>query len=136
MQYADRDPLDIVGGVIAVVLAVVVGAFAGVVTTFTHRQWVVQAGPVPLPFGLVAGLAVILAVVVGFRLAFSSRAVALGGAAGAVAAIGVLALPGAGGSAIVLSDPLGWTWAIAPAVLSIAAVLWPARRSGSRSARG
>jgi N-acetyl-1-D-myo-inositol-2-amino-2-deoxy-alpha-D-glucopyranoside deacetylase len=124
-----RDPFDLLGLAIAVLLALVVGVFSGAVTTFTHRQWLVQAGPVPLPFGIVAGLVVLVCVVAGFRLAFGAP-VAVAAAVGFLAAIGVLALPGVGGSAVVLNDTLGWSWAIAPVVVSVAVLVWPRRVSG------
>jgi hypothetical protein len=135
VQHA-RDPLDLVVGVVAGLLALIVGGFTGVVTTFVHRQAVAMLGPVPVPLGLVAGLLIIAAVVAGFRLAFSSRAVGLAAAAGAIAAIGVLALPGAGGSALVLGDALGWTWAVAPAVVVVLVLLPPWRATAARSGAG
>jgi N-acetyl-1-D-myo-inositol-2-amino-2-deoxy-alpha-D-glucopyranoside deacetylase len=135
VQTVRRDPFDLVGLAVAIVLALVVGGFAAAVTTFVHRQWVLQLGPVPIPLGLIAGLLILLCVTAGFRLTFG-RPVALAAGIGAVAAIGVLALPGAGGSAVVLGDALGWTWAIAPVVLAVVVVLWPAARVGRAPARG
>lgn len=128
-----RDPFDLLGLGVAVVLALVVGVFAGGVTTFVHRQWVLPVGAVPVPIGLLAGTAILVCVTAGFRLAFG-RPVAVGSALGTVLAIGVLALPGAGGSVVVLGDALGWAWAIAPTVLLVLVVVWPGARAGRASA--
>jgi hypothetical protein len=108
---------------LASVFAVAIGVAVGFVTTFTHHQYV--------PWGLIAGLVVIAALVAGFRLVFDSRVIAAAGAVGVIAAIGVLMLPGVGGSVLVLDDPIGYAWAIAPPVLSAAVVAWPRRRRES-----
>ena len=105
---------------VAAVFAFAIGAAVGFVTTFTHHQYV--------PWGLVAGLLVVVATVTGFRLVFDSRVIAGAAAVGVVAGIAVLALPGIGGSVLVTDDPVGWTWAIAPVVLSVTVVAWPRRR--------
>jgi N-acetyl-1-D-myo-inositol-2-amino-2-deoxy-alpha-D-glucopyranoside deacetylase len=105
---------------VAAVFAFAIGAAVGFVTTFTHHQYA--------PWGLMAGLLVIVAAVTGFRLVFDSRVIAAAAAVGVLAGIAVLALPGIGGSVLVTDDPLGWIWAIAPVVLSVTAVVWPRRR--------
>ena len=111
---------------IAAVFAGAIGFAVGFVTTFTHRQFP--------PGGLIAGLVVILALVVGFRLVFGSRIIAAAAGLGIVAATVLLMLPGAGGTAFVVTgedgaDPLGYAWAIGPTVLSAAAVAWPRPRA-------
>lgn len=104
----------------AAVFALAIGAAVGFVTTFTHRQYV--------PWGLVAGLAIIAALIAGFRLVFDSRVIAGASAVGIVGATALLMLPGAGGSVFVLDDALGWTWAIAPTLVALVVVAWPSRR--------
>jgi N-acetyl-1-D-myo-inositol-2-amino-2-deoxy-alpha-D-glucopyranoside deacetylase len=106
--------------VLASVFALTIGVAVGFVTTFTHRQYV--------PWGLGAGLVVVLALVAGFRLVFDSRIIAGAAGLGVLAAIARLTLPGAGGSVLVFDDPIGYIWAIAPALLAAAAVAWPRRR--------
>ena len=108
---------------LASVFALAIGVAVGFVTTFTHHQY--------LPWGLVAGLVVIVALVTGFRLVFDSRVIAAASGIGVIAAIGLLTLPGVGGSVLVLDDPIGYIWAIAPPVLAAAVVIWP-RRARSR----
>ena len=105
---------------LACVFALAIGLAVGFVTTFTHHQYV--------PWGLVAGLIVIVALVVGFRLVFDSRIIATAAGVGVLASIGLLTLPGVGGSVLVLDDPIGYIWAIAPPVLIAAAVAWPRLR--------
>ena len=105
---------------LACLFALAIGVAVGFVTTFTHHQYV--------PWGLVAGLVVIVALVVGFRLVFDSRIIAAAAAVGVVGAIAVLTLPGVGGSVLVFDDPIGYIWAIAPPLLAAAAVAWPRPR--------
>jgi N-acetyl-1-D-myo-inositol-2-amino-2-deoxy-alpha-D-glucopyranoside deacetylase len=122
----DTDRAAIVTVVLASVFALAIGAAVGFVTTFTHRG-------LP-PWGLIAGLAVILALVLGFRLVFSSRIIGAAAAVGAIAATALLTLPGAGGTAFVIDGPIGYAWAIGPSVLAVAALAWPnavARRERS-----
>ena len=75
----DTDRAAIVTVVLASVFALAIGAAVGFVTTFTHRG-------LP-PWGLIAGLAVILALVLGFRLVFSSRIIGAAAAVGAIAGV-------------------------------------------------
>lgn len=105
---------------LAALFALIIGFAVGFVTTFTHRQLV--------PWGLVGGLAVIAALVVGFRLVFDSRIIAAAAGLGAILATAALMLPGAGGTAFVIDDPLGYIWALAPTVLTAVIVLWPRSR--------
>lgn len=105
---------------VASVFTFAIGAAVGFVTTFTHHQY--------LPWGLVAGLVVVTALIAGFRLVFDSRVIAAAGAVGVLLGIAILSLPGVGGSVLVVQDPAGWIWAIAPAVLAVIVVAWPRRR--------
>jgi hypothetical protein len=114
------DRATILTAAVAAVFALVIGAAVGLITTFTHRQ-------LP-PWGLLAGIAVIAALVIGFRLVFDSRLIAAAGGIGAVVATGLLMLPGAGGTAFVVDDPIGYTWAIAPSLIVAAIVAWPRSR--------
>jgi N-acetyl-1-D-myo-inositol-2-amino-2-deoxy-alpha-D-glucopyranoside deacetylase len=113
---------------VASVFAFAIGVAVGFVTTFTYRQ-------LP-PIGLIAGLAVIVALVTGFRLVFHSRVIAAAAAIGAVGAGALLMLPGAGGTALVVEDPLGYIWAAGPILLSAVAVAWPHARRRPDAASG
>jgi len=115
------EPLGAGATAMSSVFAILFGIVVGVITTFTHAA-------IP-PWGLVAGLAVVTALVAGFRLVFGSRIVAAAAALGVVGASAVLALPGAGGTALALDGPLGYLWAFGPAVLSLVVLLVP---SGGR----
>jgi len=103
--------------VLVSLFALLIGVAVGFVTTFTHRE-------LP-PWGLVAGLAVITAAVLGFRLVFSSRVIGAAAAVGAIGATALLTLPGAGGTAFAPSDAIGYAWAIAPSILAVVALAWP-----------
>ncbi len=114
------DRVTVLTAALASAFALVVVLAVGFITTFTHRQ-------VP-PWGLVAGIVVVAALVAGFRLVFGSRIIAGAAAVGVVLATGLLMLPGAGGTAFVIDDPIGYIWAIAPTVVLGAIVLFPQRR--------
>jgi N-acetyl-1-D-myo-inositol-2-amino-2-deoxy-alpha-D-glucopyranoside deacetylase len=119
-SHAEPERLGVGATLLSSVFALLVGGVVGAIATFTHRQF--------LPWGLVGGLLVVLALVVGFRLVFDSRAVAAASAIGVVAASAVLTLPGAGGRALVVDDLAGWIWALGPAILSAIALVWPRPR--------
>jgi N-acetyl-1-D-myo-inositol-2-amino-2-deoxy-alpha-D-glucopyranoside deacetylase len=114
--------------VLTLILAFVTGAGMGFVLTFTHRQYVVDWGDLRVPLGLVGGLAIVTALLAGIRLAFGDRLAALLAAAGFLLAAVALIVPARGGSALVLEDPISYTWAIAPTVIAAVVVGWPARR--------
>lgn len=102
------------------VVAFAVGALVGVVTTFTHRQ-------LP-PWGLLAGLLIIAALLAGARLAFPGRLAATAAAVGVVGAGILLSLQSTGGSVLVANDALGIVWAVGPALIAVVVLVWPAPR--------
>jgi hypothetical protein len=108
------------------VVAFAVGAMVGVVTTFTHRQ-------LP-PWGLLAGLLIVAALLVGIRLAFEGRMVAAAAGLGVIASIGLLSLRSSGGSVLVANDPIGLVWAIGPTLIAVTVVAWPVPRSRQEAA--
>lgn len=120
---ARRRALDVVGivaDVLGVAFAGAIGLASGIVLTFTHRQFA--------PWGLVLGLVLVIALLAGFRLAFGGRMHAAAAAIGVVVAAAILALPGAGGSVLVVDDPLGYVWALGPAVVAAVVLAWPRAR--------
>lgn len=119
----DPDRLSVPATAVASGFAALIAAGVGVITTFTHRQFP--------PLGLIAGLLIVGALVAGFRLVFDSRIVAGAAAFGVVAAIAVLALPGAGGSVVVTDSPLGYAWILGPPLISVVVLAWP--RMGRRA---
>jgi hypothetical protein len=115
--------------VLTLVLSFMTGAGIGFVLTFTHRQYVVEWGELSLPLGLIGGLAIVAALLGGMRLAFGERLAALVAAAGVVLASVALIVPTRSGSALVLEDPISYTWALGPTVIAAVIIGWPARRS-------
>lgn len=120
---------------VTLVLAFATGAAIGFVLTFTHRQFLVEVGPVTIPLGLLGGLAIVAALIAGMRLAFAERPAPMAAAAGVLVGAGILVLPGNNGSLYVDTDPIGYVWVLAPTVLAIAIIAWPSRE-GSRRTRG
>ena len=119
-QEQEQEPLGAGATAVSSVLAVLVGLVVGVITTFTHHQF--------LPWGLVCGLLVVVALVTGFRLVFESRVVAAAAALGVAVASGILTLPGAGGTVLTFTDLPGWIWALGPTLLSVIAIAVPRPR--------
>ena len=119
----DEDRTGVGSAVVSCVFAVVIGGVVGLVTTLAHAQ-------LP-PWGLVAGLAIALALVSGFRLVFASRVVGAAAAVGFLVGCILLAFPAAGSPVFALSGSAGWVWAIGPTVLMAAALvpMWRGRAS-------
>ena len=114
------EPLGAGATALSSVFGLLVGIVVGVITTFTHAQ-------LP-PWGLIAGLAIVAALVGGFRLVFGSRVVGGAAALGVIGASAVLALPGAGGTVLALNGVAGYVWAFGPAVIAVIVLLLPGSR--------
>jgi N-acetyl-1-D-myo-inositol-2-amino-2-deoxy-alpha-D-glucopyranoside deacetylase len=119
-ERREPEPLGFGAALLSSVFAAAVGIVVGVITTFTHAQW--------WPWGLVAGVAVVGALVAGFRLIFDSRAVAASAAAGILAALVLLAFPAPGGLAISLGSDRGILWVLLPVLVSAVVVALPRSR--------
>lgn len=109
-------------------IGLVTGAGVGFVLTFTHRQYVIPIAGVPIPFGLVGGLAIVAALLLGMRLAFGERIAPIAAAAGLIAASALLMIPTRSGSMLTLEDPLSYVWALGPTLLAIVIIGWPSPR--------
>jgi hypothetical protein len=121
---------SIAARVFTLVLAFVTGAGTGFVLTFAHRQYVVEAAGLTVPLGLIGALAIVAALIAGMRLAFGERAAPIAGAAGVILGSAVLVLPGNSGSLFMPQDPVGYIWAVGPALLAIVIIGWPASQTG------
>jgi len=115
------EPLGAGATALSSVFGLLVGIMVGVITTFTHGLL--------LPWGIIAGLAIVAALVAGFRLVFGSRVVGAAAALGLIGASAVLALPGAGGTVLALDGWPGYIWAFGPAVISAIVLLVPKMRA-------
>lgn len=117
------------------VLAFATGAAMGFVLTFTHRQYLVEVGPVTIPLGLIGGLAIVAALLAGMRLAFGERLSPIAAAAGLLVGAGILVFPGNNGSLYLETDPLGYIWVLGPTLLAIVIIGWPERRVTATAAQ-
>lgn len=104
--------------------AFLIGALYGAVATVGHRQEL-RIGEVALPWGLVAALVGVAALLVGIRLVGGGRSAAAAAGAGVVGVVALLSLPGFGGSVLVVGDLTGTIWSIAPALIAVLVVAWP-----------
>lgn len=105
-------------------IALAMGVILGVVLTINHQQtWGIA--DITIPIGLIAGLAIITALLVGFRLVFETRTVALCAAVGVNATIAVFSQKSPGGSVLIPANVEGFVWAYAPLVISLVVLAWP-----------
>ncbi len=114
------DRAGVIASVLTAVFALVIGGSVGFVLTFTHAQLA--------PWGLIGGLAVVAALLAGFRLVFGSRLIAAAAGIGVLAAASALALPADAGLVLAFTGATGTAgtvWAIGCVVGAVAASVWP-----------
>ena len=104
--------------------AAALGLLAGALLTAAHQATVTVAG-VPLPWGLVAGLLIVIALLVGMRIVSGTRTVPLAAGAGLLAASAFLALRSAGGSVLVPDNLAGYVWTFGPVLIGAVVLTWP-----------
>lgn len=114
----------IVARIITFVVAAGLGLFAGALLTAAHQATADVAG-IPVPWGIIAGLLIVGCLLIGLRIVFESRIVALVAAVGFIGAAALLALQGAGGSVIVPDNPAGYAWTFGPVLVATVVLAWP-----------
>jgi len=120
----DPDQPSLATRIAALVGSLLLGIVTGGIGTFAHQStWAVLG--VRVPVGLIAGLVAVAFLLAGLRLILGSRLHAGLAAAGVVLAIGVLALPGPSGSALLPANPAGVAWTIVPALIIAVILGWP-----------
>ncbi|MRG60785.1 hypothetical protein GE115_13035 [Agromyces sp. CFH 90414] len=123
--------------VVVALLTFLAGALYGSVGTIGHRHSL-RLGEVVIPWGLVAALIGVAALLVGIRLLLPGRWAAGAAAIGVIASVALLSLPGIGGSVLIPATIEGTIWTIAPAVIGVLVVAWPSlpdrRRTTSHAA--
>lgn len=102
------------------ILALVFGLSLGGIAVVNHQF---EVGAVPV--GLVIGLILIAAFLVGCRLLFPGRQVAIFGSAGLLVAIGLLSTESGGGSILVPAGTLGYALTYGPVLIVLVALAWP-----------
>lgn len=115
----------------ALLVAFLIGALYGAIATVGHRQ-VLRIGDIVLPWGLVAALVGVGALLLGIRLVAGGRSASAAAGAGVVVVVALLTLPGPGGSILVVGDLTGTIWTIGPALIAVLVVEWPNLPSARR----
>jgi len=105
-------------------IAAVIGVINGAVATAGHRHEI-RIGEIVFPWGLVAALTGVLALLLGIRLVAGGRWVAAAAAVGVVGTVALLTVPGLGGSVLVAGDVEGTVWAVGPALIAVLVIAWP-----------
>ncbi|MBF4622209.1 PIG-L family deacetylase [Clavibacter sp. VKM Ac-2542] len=106
------------------IASLVLGLLVGAVATAAHRA-TLPVGGIALPVGLVLALATLACLLVAFRLLLVDRLHALCLGLGVVAAVAVLSRRGPSGSVLFPDDAMSQVWAVAPAILVAAVLVWP-----------
>ena len=117
-----------------IVLALVAGVIFGAVGTIAH-SFVLTAGPVKLPLGLLLALIGSGALLIGIR-AIADRWAALAAGLGMFGIVMVFSGVGPGGSILVPDTWMGVVWTFATPLMTAVVVAWPvlrARRPLSRA---
>jgi hypothetical protein len=107
-----------------IVVSFLIGLVSGALGTVGHRA-TLRIGEISIPWGLVAALVGVAALLLGIRLVAGGRAAAAAAGAGIVVAVAVLTLPGPGGSVLIVGDLTGTVWSVAPALIAVLVVAWP-----------
>jgi len=108
--------------VLACAIALLVGATVGALGTVNHQ---VTTDPFGIPVGLLVGLVVVAALLVGARLVFDNRVVTGFSATGLLGVIGVLSLESAGGSVLVPASNLAYAWIYGSVLIAALVLAWP-----------
>jgi LmbE family N-acetylglucosaminyl deacetylase len=117
-----REPLS--HRVLGYGFAALAGVVVGLLGTSGHR-FSPDFLELSIPLGLVLGIAAVTTLLLGLRVVLPSRTHAIAAAVGVIVAIGVLSLPGPGGSVLFPDSPLSIVWTFAPAVISVLVLAWP-----------
>lgn len=109
-------------------IATLLGVFSGALLTAAH-QATVSVGAVVVPWGIIAALVITTALLLGLRLVFESRSVALVAGVGLLAASAILAVQSSGGSVLIPDNITGYVWTFAPALIGTVVLAWPKIRA-------
>jgi hypothetical protein len=109
---------------ILTIAAIVFSAVVGAVTTVIHQSHVTVAG-VDVPWGLVLGLVVVVAWLLGLSLVGISRWGLLLSGLVLLASVFLLSQRGPGGSVLVPESWIGNAWMIGVPLVTVALIFWP-----------
>jgi len=115
------------GRVVALVLALAAGAVFGTIGTVMHQSTITVAGA-PLWSGLVLALVMSLALLIGLRSVFGSRAAAGAASLGLVGAVVVLWQASPGGSILLPANTPAYVWLVGVVVVVTLVLGWPRLR--------
>ena len=109
---------------ILTIAAIAFSAVVGAVTTVIHQSHVTVAG-VDVPWGLVLGLVVVVAWLLGLSLISISRWGLLLSGLVLLASVFLLSQRGPGGSVLVPESWIGNAWMIGVPLVTVALIFWP-----------
>ena len=120
--------------IFALAVAFIIGIATGALFSVYCLSTVTILGQ-PVWGAAIVGGAVVAAILVGFRLAFGTRMVALAAAVGMIVIVGLFTVTSAGGSVIVPTiatngaiNGAGTTWAVLPTLMAFVVLAWPGKR--------
>jgi N-acetyl-1-D-myo-inositol-2-amino-2-deoxy-alpha-D-glucopyranoside deacetylase len=106
------------------VLAFAVGAVSGALLTVFH-QTTLTIGSVAVPTGLIIGLLIVAALLIGLRVLYATRVVSFWAAVGIIGAVALFSAESPGGSVLVQAGVTGTVWALGPTVIAFLVLAWP-----------
>ena len=115
---------SLVSRIAALVLAAVLGGFAGATLTVVH-QASASVGTVVVPWGIIVALLITATMLAGMRLVFQTRWVAASATIGLLAVSAALAVQSLGGSVLVPANPAGYAWTFGPVLIAGIVLSWP-----------
>jgi N-acetyl-1-D-myo-inositol-2-amino-2-deoxy-alpha-D-glucopyranoside deacetylase len=107
--------------------ALAAGVVLGLVGSVNHQLVATPFG-IPVWTGAAAALALAVLLLAGARLLTGNRVLAACAAVGLLLVVGILALPGPGGSVLIPANGPGWLWAYGPLVVAAVVLAWPRPR--------
>ena len=116
-------------------IALVVGVIVGGISVVNHQFAPIVFG-VPVPVGIGVALLVIIAMLVGTRLAFPGRAVVGFLAVGLLATIALFSTESRGGSVLIPANPAGYLLTYGPLIMTVLVLAWPKVGTFSRDRLG
>lgn len=105
-------------------LSLVLGALVGLVLTAVHQS-AFTIGDARIPWGIVASVTLVTALILGLRLIYDTRVAAGFASLGVLLMSALLAAVMPGGTILIPANVAGYVWTFAPVVVVLVVVGWP-----------
>jgi len=110
--------------VVLALVSLVVGSLVGLVLTAVHQSAITVAG-VRVPWGIVAAVVLVTALVLGLRLIYDTRVGAGFASLGVLVVSAILSTVMPGGTVLIPANVAGYVWTFAPVLIVLLVLGWP-----------